>query len=91
LNLIHKYVRPTSNKILLEYVAVFRLAVLHALDRDLRILHREDPPVRVPVRAFTRETQRMLTTGTAQVLDVAEALPPYPAELAAAPSAYAAK
>jgi hypothetical protein len=47
--------------------------------------------VRVPVRAFTRETQRMLTTGTAQVLDVAEALPPYPAELAAAPSAYAAK
>jgi hypothetical protein len=34
--------RLPSNKILLEYVAVLRLAVLHALDSDLRVLHRED-------------------------------------------------
>jgi hypothetical protein len=33
----------------------------------------------------------MLTAVMAQVLDVAEALPPYPVEVAAAPPAYAAK
>jgi hypothetical protein len=48
-------------------------------------------PVRLPVRVLLRESQRMLTTVVAQVLDVAEALPPYPVELAAAPPAYAAK
>jgi hypothetical protein len=48
-------------------------------------------PVHMPVRVFPRESQRMLTTVVAQVLDVAEALLPYPVELAAAPPAYAAK
>jgi hypothetical protein len=52
---------------------------------------RETAPVRVLVRVLLRETQRMLTTVTAQVLDVAKALPPYPVEVAAAPPAYAAK